>query len=81
MLPVIDPITKYESDRRKRRLIQMGVLTFENIMEANDITVTNLPVPEWGGEVVVKSISHRKMREIKKNLATNDDGEVDNDEV
>lgn len=56
----------------------MAILTFENIMEADDITEKEVPVPEWGGSVVVRSITHRQMNDIK-NAAKGE--EVDDDFV
>ena len=61
----------------------MAILTMVNIMEAEDITETTVPVPEWGGEVVVRSVSYRKMGKIKaavsdsRNGATVDDADVE----
>ncbi len=50
----------------------MAMLTFQNIMEADDITEKVVPIPEWGGDVKIKSISHRKMREIKSAAGEDD---------
>lgn len=44
----------------------MAILTFNNIMEAPDITEKTVPIPEWGGDVIVRSISYRQMEAIKK---------------
>lgn len=54
---------------RVKEWIEMAILTFENIIEADDITETEVPVPEWGGSVVVRSISYRKMGRLKKKVA------------
>lgn len=35
----------------------MPILSRDDILSANDITIERLPVPEWGGEVFVKTIS------------------------
>lgn len=35
----------------------MPILSHDQILSANDITIEILPVPEWGGEVYVKTIS------------------------
>ena len=35
----------------------MPILTHDQILSANDIAIELLPVPEWGGEVYVKTIS------------------------
>lgn len=47
----------------------MAILSFQNIIEAEDITEEVVPVPEWGGEVVVRSISYRKMGKLKEQVA------------
>lgn len=47
----------------------MAILSIQQIMQAKDVTEKTVSVPEWGGEVVVRSISHRTMRDIKKQLA------------
>lgn len=54
---------------RQRGKNEMAILTFQNIMDAQDITEETIPVPQWGGEVVVRSVSYRKMEKIKQ-LAT-----------
>lgn len=58
----------------------MAILSLDEIMAAHDITEKEVPIPEWGGEVVVRSISHREMRNIKKKIEVVN-GEVDEDEV
>lgn len=35
----------------------MGFLTKEQILEAQDITTEVVPVPEWGGDVMVRGLS------------------------
>lgn len=64
-----------------KEVIKMAILTMQNIMEAQDITETTVPVPEWDGEVVVRSVSYRKISSIKdavsesqggKKVSTND---------
>jgi hypothetical protein len=62
----------------------MAILSIAEIMEVQDITERKIPIPEWGGEVVVRSISHRQMRDLKKRVAKevgDDDEERQNDEV
>jgi hypothetical protein len=57
----------------------MNILDIRSIIEAQDVTEKVLPIPEWGGAVRVKSISHRTMRDIKKALEQEHtiDGETD----
>lgn len=61
----------------------MAILSVAEIMQVQDITEQEVPVPQWGGSVIVRSISHREMREIKKKIAasTGEDGEVNEDDV
>lgn len=65
----------------------MAILTFQNIMEAEDITEETITVEPWGGDVVVRSVSYRKMGKIKMTIARKrgggEDVEVldDDDEV
>ena len=53
-------------------------LSFDDIQNANDITVEEFEVPEWGGFVKVKSISKRQMNLIKKQ-AEDENGDYDDD--
>lgn len=46
-----------------------NILSFDNIIEAEDITETTVPIPEWNGSVVVRSLSYRKMGKLKKTVA------------
>ena len=61
----------------------MAILTVKEIIEAKDITEQELPVPEWGGEVRVRSISHREMKNIKKKIADakGPEGEATEDDI
>lgn len=47
----------------------MAILSMNEIMAADDITEQEVPIPEWGGSVVVRSISHRVMRDIRSDVA------------
>ena len=55
------------------------ILSIEEIIEAKDVTEKSVEVPQWGGSVVVKSISHRVMRQIRKSLAAESDIESEDD--
>ncbi len=35
----------------------MSMLTKDDILEINDIKIENVSVPEWGGEICVKSMT------------------------
>jgi hypothetical protein len=61
----------------------MALLTFQNIMDAQDITEREIPIPEWGGEVMVRSVNYRQMSALKeKAKAMKEAGmEVDEDFV
>lgn len=47
----------------------MTMLNLTEIMEAEDVTEKDVEVSEWGGTVRVRSLSHRTMRKIKKDIA------------
>jgi hypothetical protein len=51
------------------------VLTLEDIEQVQDVTERTVPVPQWNGSVVVRSITKRQMREIKRN-SRDKDGEL-----
>lgn len=53
------------------------ILSVTEIMDAEDITEKTVPVEEWGGSVVVKSISYRQMRAIKDKVADKDNVSTD----
>lgn len=60
----------------------MALLNFTEIMAAEDITERDIEVPQWGGSVSIRSISHRLMREIKKDIAKKSgEDEPDEDEI
>lgn len=46
-----------------------NILNLQQIMNAQDVTEKTVEIPEWDGSVVVKSISHRTMRDIKKAIS------------
>lgn len=43
----------------------MAILTKTQILEASDIDVREVPVPEWGGSVLVKSLSAGQVERIQ----------------
>lgn len=55
-------------------------LSFEQIAAADDISDKVVPIPEWGGNVLVRSISKRKMDLIRKR-AVDADGEIDDEKL
>lgn len=55
-----------------------NILSVEAILEVSDVTEKTVPIPEWNGAVVVKSITKREMTAIK-NSAKNDSGDLDED--
>jgi hypothetical protein len=46
----------------------MAVLTKEQILAADDIKTERVPVPEWGGEVIVKSLTGRQRDEFEGSM-------------
>lgn len=61
----------------------MAILTKEEIRDIKDITEKTVPVPEWNGEVRVRSITQRQMNNIKNRAkeAVGGDSEVDEDDI
>lgn len=57
------------------------VLSLEEIMAVDDITEKQVEIPEWGGSVIVKSISHRDMRAISKSAGGDEDEEISEEEI
>lgn len=58
----------------------MSILSLDAIREAKDVTETTVPVSEWGGDIVVRSVTKRQMKDIK-NSSKDSNGELDDDEV
>lgn len=56
------------------------ILTLDDIKEAEDVTERTIPVPQWNGSVVVRSITKRQMRVIKSE-SRDKDGELQEDEI
>jgi len=50
-------------------MTKQKILTFEDINNAKDITITPLEVKEWGGVVLVKSMSGSDREEYDKTMA------------
>lgn len=48
------------------------VLSLQDIMDIDDITEETIPVPRWGGSVVIRSISFRQMEKLKAEADTDD---------
>lgn len=58
------------------------ILSLAEIEEVSDITEKEVPIEEWGGSVIVRSISYRGMRDITKAVANGEDEEdIDSDEL
>jgi hypothetical protein len=79
MLPQKSKTDQWISDAQKKEVIEMGVLTFNNIMEAEDITEKTLPISEWGGDVIIRSIPYRKLSSLKNSAKSGEN--VDDDFV
>lgn len=61
----------------------MAILTKDEIRDIKDITEKVVSVPEWGGEVKVRSITQRQMNQIKNSAkqASENDESIDEDTV
>lgn len=46
----------------------MGLLTRDQILEADDITAEEVAVPEWGGSVMVRHLSASQMERIQERM-------------
>jgi hypothetical protein len=70
MIQYSNDLTIVKHAKRGRAIIMAEkILSMAEIMEAQDITEQTVPVPEWGGSVKVRSISHRTMKNIRKKVA------------
>lgn len=47
----------------------MGLLTRDQILNANDLATEQVPVPEWGGDVIVKALSGRERDAFEATIA------------
>lgn len=74
------PFYLKEVEKIMTEILNTKVLSLDMIREAQDVTEKNITVSEWGGDVVVRSITKRQMKDIKNN-AKGSDGEMDDDEV
>lgn len=59
----------------------MAILTFDEILDKEDITIKEHYVKEWDGEVKIRSISKRQMREIKNQARNPQTDDIDSDLV
>lgn len=73
--------TKRTGDREVTRITKNSEpLSIEQIMEADDITEEDVPVPQWGGFVRIRSISEREMKRIRTEAkSANEEGELSED--
>lgn len=46
----------------------MALLNRNQILEAKDIKTKVIPVPEWGGEVIIKQLSAKEYNDITMNM-------------
>lgn len=53
-----------------------NILTFEQILATDDRQTVTVPVPEWGGDVVVRSLTRAEHRKAV-NAATDKEGKAD----
>ena len=50
----------------------MAILTIDQILQASDLPRETVPVPEWGGEVVVQGLSRAQFEAIHKAVGDDD---------
>jgi|TARA_B100001964_G_C14186844_1_gene579026 hypothetical protein len=55
----------------------MGFLTKEQILQAQDLKTETITVPEWGGEVIVRTITAKERDAFEKQL-TQEEGGLEN---
>lgn len=60
---------------------QIKILTLAEIAEVEDITEETVPVPQWGGGVVVRSITHRQMNALRAESAADPEGGSDEEKL
>lgn len=57
----------------------MGILTREQILQADDLKTETVPVPEWGGEVIVRTMIGIDRDEYDKSLISQNEEETEDD--
>jgi hypothetical protein len=55
----------------------MAILTREQILEARDMRVEKVKVPEWGGEVFVRSLTAAERDDFEGSIVTRDGSKLD----
>lgn len=52
----------------------MALLSKQDIMAADDLKIEEVPVPEWGGSVLVRTLSGRERDEFESSTVDKKDG-------
>lgn len=58
----------------------MSILTREQILKADDLKTETVPVPEWGGEVIVRTMTGTARDEYDKSLISQKSSDEETDE-
>ena len=57
------------------------VLTRDQILEAEDLTLKRVEVPEWGGDVFVRTLSAGQLEDLQARIKDNEGGELTDTEL
>lgn len=55
----------------------MAFLSFDDIMAADDLKTEVVPVPEWGGEVIIRMLSGKERDAFEQTLSKTRNGKVE----
>lgn len=60
---------------------EMKILTIAEIAEVDDITEEYVPVPQWHGGVMIRSITHRQMNALRSESSQDNEGGSDEEKL
>lgn len=60
---------------------EVKILTLDEIAQVDDITEEVVPVPQWGGGVMIRSITHRQMNALRNESAADPEGGSDEEKL
>lgn len=60
--------------------VSLKRLSVSDILACKDLEEREVPVPEWGGAVLIRSFSKRRQQELRK-LSVGADGEMDSEKL
>lgn len=55
----------------------MACLTREQILKADDLKTETVPVPEWGGDVIVRTMTGFEYSKFEQSINSPDEGKTD----